>query len=152
MEYIIILQSLIIVISVFIIHILTKKIQILQKQCFNLLEQDKGFQIFIENSIKQNSDDIVCIKAINSKYHIGVLNSKLLFDKFKIDKWKFNRKVSCKNCDKKRTKSFALWMWITNELYNFALKPNNEKDFLSIDENIMSDVATSLTGIPIRCI
>lgn len=86
MEYIIILQSLIIVISVFIIHILTKKIQILQKQCFNLLEQDKGFQIFIENSIKQNSDDIVCIKAINSKYHIGVLNSKLLFDKFKIDK------------------------------------------------------------------
>lgn len=43
-------------------------------------------------------------------------------------------------------------MCITNELYNFALKPNNEKDFLSIDENIMSDVATSLTGIPIRCI
>lgn len=86
MEYIIILQSLIIVISVFIIHTLIKKIQILQRQYINLLEQDKEFQSFIKNSTKQNSDDVVCIKAINSKYHIGVLNSKILFDKFKMDK------------------------------------------------------------------
>ena len=81
-----ILQSLIIVIFLFIIHVLIKKIQILQKQCTNLLEQDKDFQIFIENSIKQNSNYIVCVKAINSKYHIGVLYSKLLCDKFEIDK------------------------------------------------------------------
>ena len=64
---------------------LFKKIQILQKQYATLLEHDKDFQIFIANTMKQNSDDAFCIKAINSKYHIGVLNSKLLFDRFKFN-------------------------------------------------------------------
>lgn len=86
MEYIVILQSLVIVIFLFIIHILIKKIQILQKQCVNLLENDKDFQIFIENSIKQNANYVVCVKEINSKYNIGILHSKILFDKFNIDK------------------------------------------------------------------
>lgn len=76
---------LVIIISVLIIYMLLKKIQMLQKQYATLLENDKDFQIFITNVIKQDSNDTVCIKAINSKYHIGVLNSKLIFDRFKIN-------------------------------------------------------------------
>lgn len=77
------ISNIIVVILAIILWILFGKYQSIRYQYFELLRRDSDFISFVKNAVNTTSDEARCIKIINKKYRIGILNAKKIIEKVK---------------------------------------------------------------------
>lgn len=75
------ISNILIIILAVMFWVLLDKYQKIKQQYFEILQQDDNFNLFVKETIRKTSDRNRCIKIINAKYHIGILNAKITVEK-----------------------------------------------------------------------